>query len=201
MEITTEQIKNLREESGAGIMDCRNALKETAGDKAAALKLLQKQGFVKAQKTANRVAKQGLVVFYIHGGGRIGALVEVNCETDFVARTAEFQELCHNVAMQVAAMDPAYLSKNECPTGVEIDFQNVCLLLQPYIKDPTKNVQDLVNEVIAKTAKTLLSAALSDSNWVKAKTLPQNKLQVLNNQTAGLQTGGFCMPRLNREAL
>jgi elongation factor Ts len=156
LEITTEHIKKLREESGAGVMDCRNALKETNGDKAKALEILQKQGLVKAQKTAGRTAKQGLVTAYIHSGGRIGALVEVNTETDFVARTAEFQELAHNVAMQVAAMNPEYLSKDSCPTGVEIDFQNACLLLQPYIKDPTKTIQDLVTELIAKTGENIV---------------------------------------------
>jgi len=156
LEITTEQIKDLRQDSGAGIMDCRNALKETNGDKAKALELLQKQGMVKAQKTAGRTVKQGLVASYIHGGGRIGALIEVNCETDFVARTAEFQDLARNIAMQVAAMDPQYLSKDSCPTGVEVDFQNVCLLLQPYIKDPTKNIQDMVTELIAKTGENIV---------------------------------------------
>lgn len=161
MEITTEQIKDLRQDSGAGIMDCRNALKETNGDKAKALEFLQKQGFVKAQKTAGRVAKQGLVTSYIHAGGRIGSLVEINCETDFVARTTEFQDLARNVAMQVAAMDPQYLSKDSCPTGVEIDFQNVCLLMQPYIKDPAKNVQDLVTELIAKTGENIVISHFS----------------------------------------
>jgi elongation factor Ts len=161
LEITTEQIKDLRQDSGAGIMDCRNALKETNGDKAKALELLQKQGFVKAQKTAGRTAKQGLVASYIHGGGRIGALVEINCETDFVARTNEFQDLARNVAMQVAAMDPQYLSKDSCPTGVEVDFQNVCLLMQPYIKDPTKNVQDLVTELISKTGENIIISRFS----------------------------------------
>ena len=161
MEITTEQIKELRQDSGAGIMDCRNALKETNGDKAKALEILLKQGFVKAQKSVGRTAKQGLVASYIHGGGRIGALVEVNCETDFVARTNEFQELARNVAMQVAAMDPQYLSKDTCPTGVEIDFQNACLLMQPYIKDPAKSVQDLVTEVIAKTGEKILISRFS----------------------------------------
>ena len=161
LEITTEQIKDLRQDSGAGIMDCRNALKETDGDKAKALEFLQKQGFVKAQKTAGRVAKQGLVTSYIHAGGRIGSLVEINCETDFVARTTEFQDLARNVAMQVAAMDPQYLSKDSCPTGVEIDFQNVCLLMQPYIKDPAKNVQDLVTELIAKTGENIVISHFS----------------------------------------
>ena len=161
LDITVEQIKDLRGESGAGIMECRNALKEAQGDKSKALDILQKQGLVKAQKTAGREAKQGLVVSYIHGGGRIGALVEVNCETDFVARTAEFQDLAHNVAMQVAAMAPEYLSKNECPTGVEIDFQNACLLLQPYIKDPTKTIQDIVTELIAKTGENIVISRFS----------------------------------------
>ncbi len=156
MEITTEGIKELRTESGAGVMDCRNALKEANGDKAEALKILQKQGFVKAQKTAGRAAKQGLVASYIHSGGRIGALVEVNTETDFVARLPEFQELTHNIAMQVAAMAPEYLSKDSCPTGVEIDFQNACLLMQPYIKDPTKTIQDLITELIAKTGENIV---------------------------------------------
>jgi elongation factor Ts len=156
LEITTEQIKNLRQESGAGVMDCRNALKETNGDKAQALEILKKQGLVKAQKTAGRTAKQGLVTSYIHGEGRIGALVEINCETDFVARTAEFQDMAHNIAMQVAAMAPEYLSKNECPTGVEIDFQNACLLLQPYIKDPTRTIQDILTELIAKTGENII---------------------------------------------
>jgi elongation factor Ts len=161
LDITTEQIKDLRQDSGAGIMDCRNALKETNGDKAKALEILQKQGFVKAQKSSGRTAKQGLVVSYIHGGGRIGALVEINCETDFVARTSEFQELARNIAMQVAAMDPQYLSKDTCPTGVEIDFQSACLLMQPYIKDPTKTVQDLVTEIIAKTGENVLISRFS----------------------------------------
>jgi elongation factor Ts len=156
LDITTDQIKELRQECGAGIMDCRNALKETNGDKAKALEFLQKQGFKKAEKTAGRSAKQGLVVSYIHGAGRIGSLVEINCETDFVARTAEFQELARNIAMQVAAMAPEYLSKNECPEGAIVDYTNACLLLQPYIKDPTKAIQDLVTELIAKTGENIV---------------------------------------------
>jgi elongation factor Ts len=155
LDISTEQIKDLRKDSGAGIMDCRAALIESKGDKAQALKILQDQGLLKAQKTAGRTAKQGLVEAYIHGGGRVGALVEVNCETDFVARTAEFKELVHSVAMQVAAMAPEYTSKEECPTGVEIDFQNACLLLQPYIKDPARTIQDIVTELIAKTGENI----------------------------------------------
>lgn len=156
LQISTDQIKSLREESGAGVMECRNALVKAEGDKAQALKILQERGLVKAQKTAGRTAKEGMVYSYIHAGGRIGAMVEINCETDFVARTDTFQELVKNVAMQVAAMDPQYLSKDSCPTGVEIDFQNACLLLQPFIKDPGKTVQDLLTETIAKTGENIV---------------------------------------------
>jgi elongation factor Ts len=155
LDITTDQIKALRQECGAGIMECRNALKETNGDKAAAIKLLQEQGMVKAQKTAARTAKQGLIVSYIHAGGRIGSLVELNTETDFVARTPEFKDLAYNIAMQVAAMAPEFLSKEECPAGVVIDYANACLLLQPYIKDPSRTIQDIVTELIAKTGENI----------------------------------------------
>jgi elongation factor Ts len=155
IEVTTDKIKELRQESGAGVMECRNALVSSGGDKAKALQILQEQGLIKVQKTAGRTAKQGLVECYIHGGGRIGALVEVNCETDFVARTDEFKDMVHNIAMQVAAMSPEYTSKEECPTGVEIDFQAACLLLQPYIKDPTKTIQDVINETIARVGENI----------------------------------------------
>jgi elongation factor Ts len=155
LEITTEQIKILREESGAGIMECRNALKECCGDKAKALDYLQKQGAVKAQKTANRVVKQGVVTSYIHAGGRIGSLVELNTETDFVARTDEFKELARNIAMQVAAMDPQFVSKEDCPADTKVDLPTVCLLMQPYIKDPAKTTQDLITELISKTGENI----------------------------------------------
>jgi elongation factor Ts len=155
LEITTEQIKDLRQESGAGIMECRNALKECSGDKAKAIKLLQEQGASKAQKSVNRTVKQGLIVSYIHAGGRIGSLVELNTETDFVARTTEFKDLAYNIAVQVAAMDPQYLSKEECPAGADIDFAAACLLLQPYIKEPTKTIKDIITELIAKTGENI----------------------------------------------
>ena len=156
MQITTEQIKELREESKAGVMECRSALIEAEGNKAKALEILQRNGLLKAEKKSGRTAQEGLVYAYIHGAGRIGAMVEVNCETDFVARTPDFQELVKNIAMQVAAMDPKYLSKESCPDDEEIDFENACLLLQPYIKDPSKTVQDLVTEVISKTGENIV---------------------------------------------
>jgi elongation factor Ts len=136
-------------------MDCRTALLETGGDKAKALQILQERGSLKAKKTAGRVAKQGLVEAYIHGGGRIGAIVEINCETDFVARTDEFKELVHDIAMQVAAMSPEFVCREDVPAGADVDFATACLLLQPYIKDPTKTVQDVITEVIARVGENI----------------------------------------------
>ena len=155
MEITTEMIKELREQSGAGIMDCRSALvgcrrryRKSAGDS-------KREGAAQGQKKAERVTGQGLVEAYIHTAGRIGAMVEVNCETDFVARTDEFKELAHCLAMQVAAMAPQYVSEEEIPEGAEVDPEEACLLLQPYIKDPTKTVKDIIVEIIAKTGENI----------------------------------------------
>ena len=155
MEITTASVKELREKSGAGIMTCRNALLEAEGDAEKALQILKEKGILKAQKKAERAANQGLIEAYIHTGGRIGALVEVNCETDFVARTDEFKELAHDLAMQVAAVPPQFITQDEAPKEDDMDLETACLLLQPYIKDPTRTVQDLVLETIAKVGENI----------------------------------------------
>jgi elongation factor Ts len=155
LEITTASVKELREKSGAGIMTCRNALLEAEGDAEKALQILKEKGILKAQKKAERAANQGLIEAYIHTGGRIGALVEVNCETDFVARTDEFKELAHDLAMQVAAVPPQFITQDEALREDDIDLETACLLLQPYIKDPTKTVQDLVLETIAKVGENI----------------------------------------------
>jgi elongation factor Ts len=155
LEIPTARVKELRDKSGAGVMACRNALLEAEGDAEKALHILKEKGILKAQKKTERAAKQGLVEAYIHTGGRIGALVEVNCETDFVARTNEFKELAHNLAMQVAAMPPQFISYEEVSEEADIEFETACLLLQPYIKDPTKTVQDLILEAIAKVGENI----------------------------------------------
>ena len=117
MVISASQVKELRERTGAGIMECKRALEETGGDLDRAADQLRQQGLAKAEKKAGRAASQGLVEPYIHGAGRIGALVEVNCETDFVARTPEFRELAHDLAMQVAATSPRYVAEEQIPTG------------------------------------------------------------------------------------
>ncbi len=155
LKIATDTIKELREQSGAGIMDCRNILIEVEGDMKKALQLLKERSLLKVEKKKDRVASQGLVEAYIHAGGRIGAMVEVNCETDFVARTEEFKKLAHYLAMQVVAMLPKFISEDEAPEGAEIEAQADCLLLQPFIKDTTITVQDLINETIARVGENI----------------------------------------------
>jgi elongation factor Ts len=155
LEITAQMVKELRAQCGAGIMDCRNALASTKGDVEKALAILKEKGLIKAQKKAERVTMQGLVESYIHTAGRIGALVEVNCETDFVARTDDFKNLVHNIAMQVAALAPKYISEGDIPEGTEVDPVEACLLSQPFIKDPTKTIKDIIVEVIAKTGENI----------------------------------------------
>jgi len=153
--ISTEMIKELRNQSGAGVMDCRNALVGSEGDMGKAIATLRDSGLLKAQKKAERVATQGLVEAYIHTGGRIGAIIEVNCETDFVARTDEFKELAHCLAMQVTALSPQFIAEEEIPEGTDVEPQEACLLLQPYIKDPTMTVRDIILETIAKVGENI----------------------------------------------
>ena len=155
METSIEAIKELRAECGAGIMDCRNALKEASGDSQKALKSLREKGFRKAAKKAGRITEEGLVEAYIHTGGRVGAMVELNCETDFVARTDEFKNLARELAMQVAAMCPVYIDKDDMPPDCGTPPETACLLLQPYIRDPAKTVNELITEVIAKVGEKI----------------------------------------------
>ncbi|MFH1651262.1 MAG: elongation factor Ts [Chloroflexota bacterium] len=136
-------------------MECRSALMDSEGDLEKATQLLRERGFQKAEKKAERLTSQGLVEGYIHAGGRIGALVELNCETDFVARTDEFKQLAHNIAMQVAAMSPVCVTEEEMPAGDGVEPETACLLRQPYIKDPTLTIQDLIVETVAKTGENI----------------------------------------------
>ncbi len=155
MPISKARIKELREQCGAGIMECRNALLEADGDMEKALNTLKDRGLLKAAKKADRVTSQGLVEAYIHTRGGIGAMIELNCETDFVARTDEFKELAHNLAMQVTAMCPQFVSEDEVPEGADIEAEKACLLKQPYIKDPNVTVQDVIVETIAKLGENI----------------------------------------------
>ena len=136
-------------------MSCRNALIEASGDIEKAQQILKEKGILKAQKKLERSTTQGVIETYVHTGGRIGAMVEVNCETDFVARTDEFKELAHNLVMQVAAMPPQFISNDEVPEGTEVEPQVDCLLLQPFIKDPSKTIQDIIVETIARLGENI----------------------------------------------
>lgn len=177
--ISASRVKELREMTGAGMMDCKRALQETNGDIEKAVELLREKGLSAAAKKAGRIAAEGIVESYIHMGGKIGVLVEVNCETDFVAKTAEFKSFVRDIAMHIAASNPQYLSKEEVPEDVIAKekeilrvqainegkpekiadkivegrikkyYTEVCLLEQPFVKDTDKKVQDIVNEQIA----------------------------------------------------
>ncbi len=155
MEIQAVRVKELRDQTGAGVMLCRNALLEAEGDTEKALQILKQQGLLRAQKKAERTTSQGVIGTYVHTGGCIGAMVELNCETDFAARTDEFKELAHHLAMQVAAQNPQFISEEEVPEGADIEPQTVCLLLQPYIKNPDETVQDIIAETIARVGENI----------------------------------------------
>jgi elongation factor Ts len=184
-EITAALVKELRERTGAGMMECKKALVEAKGDIADAEVVLRKHGIASAGKKASRATKQGLIGSYIHHGGQLGVLVEVNCESDFVARTDDFIELVHDIAMHIAAADPRYIRKEDVPTDVlekerEIArarallegkpekildrivegriakfYEEVCLLDQPFVKEATLTVEQLVKTKIAKLGENI----------------------------------------------
>jgi len=151
MPATTAQIKELREKTGAGIMECKRALDE-GGSMPEAEKLLKQWGLATAEKKAGREASQGVIDSYVHAG-RIGAMIELNCETDFVARTDDFKTLAREIAMQVAATNPTRITSQETEPSEDGD---VPLLDQPYIRDPSKTVQELLNEGIAKLRENIV---------------------------------------------
>ena len=155
MAVSTETIKELRQSSGAGVMDCKRALEEADGDLERASEILRQRGLALAETRAHRATTQGLVECYIHAGGRIGAMVELNCETDFVARTDAFKALAHDLAMQVAATGPLSISPDDLQPGAEGDPNEICLLLQPYIRDPARTIQELITEAIAQTKENI----------------------------------------------
>ncbi|MDQ7820143.1 MAG: translation elongation factor Ts [Armatimonadota bacterium] len=178
-EIGIELIKELRARTGAGVMDCRAALREAGGDLERAVEILRARGVAVAARKAGRVAAEGLVEAYVHTGGRVGALVEVNCETDFVARTDDFRRLARDLAMQVTASAPLYVSREEVPADVveaqrrqfaaelagkpaaavdgrlERWFQDVVLLEQPFIRDESRRVRDIITEAIARLGENI----------------------------------------------
>ncbi|MCC7370087.1 MAG: translation elongation factor Ts [Chloroflexi bacterium] len=155
MAVDTSKIKMLRDETGAPVMDCKRALEESGGNMDKARQWLRERGAAIAEKKAGRVASQGLVESYIHGGGRIGVIVEVNCETDFVARSDDFKKLAHDIAMQIAATNPKYVGTEEgIPDDLLPDEQP--LLKQPFIRDPGQSIQQLVHEAIGKLGENIV---------------------------------------------
>ena len=183
--ISASMVKELRERTGAGMMDCKKALQEANGDMDKAVEILREKGLAAAAKKAGRIAAEGIVDSYIHGEGRIGVLVEVNCETDFVAKTDEFKTFVRDIAMHIAASNPQYLSREDVPEEViekekeilraqalnegkpekivdkmvegriEKFFKEVCLLEQPFVKDPDKTVKDILTEKIATIGENI----------------------------------------------
>ncbi len=155
MKISTEAIKELREKSGAGVMECRNALVDAEGHLEKALDMLKQKSLVKVEKKKSRTAAQGIIEAYVHAGGQIASMVELNCETDFAARTAEFKQLAHDIAMQIAAMCPQYVNADEIPAESGLDAASAALLNQPFIRDQAMTIKDLINQVIAKTGENI----------------------------------------------
>ncbi len=177
--ITTEDVKELRLRTGAGIVHCRNALQQAGGDMEKAVEILRAKGLATAEKKAARAAGEGLIEAYIHTGGKLGAMVEVNCETDFVARTEEFRRLVRDLAMQVTAAAPRYVSREEVPADaveeqrrlfaqdlagrpaaavdgrLEKWFGEVALLDQPYIKDENRRVRDVITDAVARIGENI----------------------------------------------
>jgi elongation factor Ts len=154
-------IKQLREDTGAGVMDAKRALEEAGGDMAKAKGILRERGLAAAAKKSERATNQGMVEAYIHAGGRIGVLVEVNCETDFVAKTQEFQQLARDIAMQVAAMQPLVVEASQRTPEMEGSDEEVVLLAQPFIKDGSRTIGDLVKDAIARTGENIRVARFS----------------------------------------
>jgi len=155
MKVLTEAIKEVRDRTSIGIVDCKDALIEAGGDVEKAIEVLKARGLGVAGQKTKRVTRDGVIEAYIHHNKRIGALVELNCETDFVAGTDEFKELARNIAMQVAAMSPQFVTSEEMPKESELDPQTSCLLLQPFIKDPTRTIREVIAEVIAKVGENI----------------------------------------------
>ncbi len=185
MTVTADLVRELRDRTGAGVKDCRDALVETGGDLEGAAELLRQKGLAASAKRAERVTRNGIVELYLHGDGRVGVMVEVNCETDFVGRTPEFREFAHEIALQVAAASPRWVSADQVPDEVLTEetgearrvaqaegkpekvveqivagrldkfLADTCLLRQPYIRDEERSVEDLLRQVISATGENV----------------------------------------------
>jgi elongation factor Ts len=184
-EITAAMVKELRDKSGAGMMDCKKALQEANGDLEKAVEYLRKKGITAAEKRADRAANEGRIESYIHPGSKLGVLVEINCETDFVGKTDDYQTFCHDIAMHIAASSPRFVKREEVDQKIidremeiykeqakdqgkpeaiiekiasgklEKFYSEICLMEQPFVKDPNKTIKDLLTEIIAKLGENM----------------------------------------------
>ncbi len=164
MKISAKDIQKLREVTSAGVMDCKQALEQAKGDFDKAMQALREKGMAIAAKKSSREAREGQIESYVHLNNEIGVLIEVNCETDFVSRCAEFKQLSKDLAMQIAALNPLYLKKEDVPKNIvkenkdhlEDFYKAACLLEQPFIKDETRTIRDYLTEVIAKVGENIV---------------------------------------------
>lgn len=157
MTVKADDVKKLRDITGAGFMDCKEALLKSGGDFNKAIQILKEKGLKIAQKKSTRTAKEGRIASYIHHDGRIGVLVEVNCETDFVARTDDFQKFIKDLTLQIASTNPKFLKREDAPPDLsEEEIKQLCLLDQPFIKEPTTTVKDYLTQVIAKIGENIV---------------------------------------------
>lgn len=155
MPFSADDVKRLREETSAGMLDCKKALDETNGNFDRAKDVLRKRGFEAGAKRADRATREGVIQSYIHHNSRLGVLLEVNCESDFVARTEDFRKLVQQIALQIAGANPLYVSPDEMPEGADRDPKEVCLLLQPFVQDESRTIEDLIGETISKTGENV----------------------------------------------
>ena len=155
MKISVEAVKELRNRTNAGVLECNKALLEVGGDMEKAVEFLKQRGAAIAEKKKDVATTEGIIEAYVHHTKRIGALVELNCETDFVAHTNEFKELAHDLAMQIAATSPQFLTSEDMPPEAETAPQAACLLGQPFIKEPDKTVQEVITETITKVGENI----------------------------------------------
>ena len=155
MAVSIELVRTLRDQTGAGIMDCKEALEKSGGDLEKAVLTLREKGIASVAKRVGRATNEGVIETYLHTGGRVGAMVELGCETDFVARTDEFQKLAHDIAMQVAAMGPVYVDKDEIEEGDARPPAQISLMQQPFIKNSSSSVGEMVKELASKVGENV----------------------------------------------
>ena len=155
MAVDVKLVRDLRDQTGAGIMDCKEALEKSDGDMEKAILALRDKGVASATKRVGKDTNEGIIETYLHTGGRVGAMVELGCETDFVARTEEFQKLAHDICMQIAAMGPVYVDESEIEEGDDRPPAQIALMLQPYIKNSSSSVGEMVRELAGKVGENV----------------------------------------------